>query len=109
MARSEVQTCGHLKSGSIALTSNDWARVEESALPPVGCSGPLGYRFGLAPGLEITLPYHTNGMRPVKIPVPPRTCVRRSPDAFQLNPRRGDHSAVVPGSLLWSTVSGLPF
>src|SRR2546425_9535903 len=58
-ARSEVHTCGHLKSEAIALMKNDCWSVEESALLPVGCSGPLGYRFGLKPGLEITLPNHT--------------------------------------------------
>src|SRR5881396_1563309 len=102
MARSVVQTCGHLNFGFTALTSNDCARVEESSGDPVGRSGApdAGYRFGLAPGFEITLPIHTKGTRPVKIPVPPRSWVRRSPDAFQLKPRRGDHSAVALGNLL---------
>ena len=69
----------------------------------------VGNRFGFAPGLEITLPIHTNGTRPVKMPVPPRIWVSRSPAAFQLNPTRGENSGLAPGSLLWSTVSGLPF
>src|SRR6266850_386346 len=109
MARSEVQTCGHLNFGFTALTSNDCASVEESPGDPVGRCGPPGNRFGLAPGFESTFPIHTNGTRPVKMPVPPRTCVRRSPEAFQLKPTRGDHRAVALGSLLWSTISGLPF
>ena len=68
-----------------------------------------GARFGFAPGFEMTLPTHTNGTRPVKMPVPPRICVLRSPTAFQLNPMRGENSSLAPGSLLWSTTSGLPF
>src|SRR6266566_2878778 len=103
-ARSVVQTCGHLKFGFTALTSKDCARVDESLAGPWGRSGPVCvavlYRLGLAPGSEITFPIHTNGTRPVKIPVPPRTWVRRSPAAFQLKPRRGDQRAVAPGSLL---------
>src|SRR5213080_2701013 len=109
MARSVVHTCGHLNFGFTAFTSNDCARVEESELDPLGRNGPTGYKLGLAPGLEITFPIHTNGTRPVKMPVPPRSWVRRSPEAFQLKPRRGDHSAAALGSLLWSTISGLPF
>src|SRR6266571_2315410 len=104
MAKSLVHTCGHLKFWAMALTSNDCASVDESELDPVGRSGPVCVfglnRFGLAPGLEITLPYHTNGMRPVKMPLPPRTWVRRSPETFQLKPMRGDHRGVAPGSLL---------
>src|SRR2546425_13178419 len=99
-ARSVVHTCGHLNFGFTALTSNDCARVEESPGEPVGRSGPTGYRFGLAPGFESTFPIHTNGTRPVKIPVPPRTWGRRSPEAFQLKPSRGDQSGVALGSLL---------
>src|SRR6266566_1697730 len=109
IARSVVQTCGHLNFGFTALTSNDCWSVEESPGDPVGRSGPAGNKFGLAPGFESTFPIHTNGTRPVKMPVPPRTWVRRSPEAFQLKPRRGDHSAAAFGSLLWSTISGLPF
>src|SRR2546425_12445740 len=108
MARSLVQTCGHLKFWAMALTSNDCCRMDESALDPVGRTGPVcvkgSYRFGLAPGLESTLPYHTNGMRPVKIPLPPRTWVRRSPETFQLKPVRGDPRGGAPGSLVLSTV-----
>src|SRR3989442_4431100 len=104
MARSLVQTCGYVKFGAMALTSIDCCRMDESALDRVGCTGPVcvkgSYRFGLAPGLESTLPYHTNGMRPVKIPLPPRTWVRRWPETFQLKPMRGDHRGVAPGSLL---------
>src|SRR2546425_11733594 len=88
MAKSLVHTCGHLKFWAMALTSNDCCRMDESALDPVGRTGPVCvkglYRFGLAPALEITLPYHTNGMRPVKIPLPPRTWVRRAPATVQL-------------------------
>src|SRR5437764_15405435 len=113
MARSVVHTCGHLNFGFTAFKSNDCARVEESELDPVGRKVPVCvfvlYRFEFAPGFEITFPIHTNGTRPVKMPVPPRTCVVRSPEAFQLKPRRGDHSAAAAGSLLWSTISGLPF
>ena len=102
MARSVVHTCGHLKFGATALTSNDCARVEESLAGPWGRTGApdWGYRFGLAPGLEITFPIHTKGTRPVKMPVPPRTCVCRSPTAFQLNPTRGANNGLAPGSLL---------
>src|SRR3989440_10544722 len=102
MARSVVHTCGHLNFGFTAFKSNDCASVDESLGEPVGLRGaPLpGKRFGLAPGFEITFPIHTNGTRPVKMPVPPRTCVVRSPEAFQLKPTRGDHSAAAPGSLL---------
>src|SRR5207247_3113143 len=110
MAKSLVHTCGHLKFWAMALTSNDCCRMDESALDPVGRTGPVCvkglYRFGLAPGLAITLPYHTNGMRPVKIPLPPRTWARRSPETFQLKPMRGDHRGVAPGSLLSSTIAG---
>src|SRR2546422_1886053 len=110
MARSLVQTCGHLKFWAMALTSNDCCRMDESALDPVGRTGPVcvkgSYRFGLAPGLESTLPYHTNGMRPVKIPLPPRTWVRRSPKTIPLKPMRGDRGGVAPSSLLGSTDSG---
>src|SRR5438874_11477455 len=77
IARSVVQTCGHLNFGFTALMSNDCARVDESELEPVGRRGPVCvfglYRFGFAPGFEITLPIHTNGTRPVNTPVPPRT------------------------------------
>src|SRR5437667_10530252 len=100
MAKSLVHTCGHLKFWAMALTSNDCCRLDESEPEPVGRRGPVGKRLGLAPGLESALPYHTNGMRPVKIPLPPRTCVRRSPETFQLKPMRGDHRGVAPGSLL---------
>src|SRR5207247_760553 len=109
IARSVVQTCGHLNFGFTAFTSNDCWSVEESPGDPVGRNGPTGNKFALAPGFESTFPIHTNGTRPVKMPVPPRTWVRRSPEAFQLKPRRGDHSAAALGSLLWSTISGLPF
>src|SRR5437660_10048533 len=104
MARSVVQTCGHLKFGAIAFTSNDCASVEESWAEPVGRWGApvAGNRFEFAPGFEIAFPTHTNGTRPVKIPVPPRTRVRRAPEAFPSKPRRGDQSGVAPGSLLWS-------
>src|SRR5204863_1770102 len=102
MARSVVHTCGHLKFGATALTSNDCARVDESLAGPWGRNGPLGYSNVSAPGLEITFPIHTKGTRPVKMPVPPRTCVCRSPAAFQLNPTRGESSGVAPGSLLCS-------
>src|SRR5439155_13579189 len=97
IARSVVQTCGHLNFGFTALTSNDCWRVEESLGDPVGRNGPAGNKFGLRPGFESTFPIHTNGTRPVKMPVPPRTWVRRSPEAFQLKPRRGDHSAAALG------------
>src|SRR2546421_12064912 len=100
MARSVVRTGGHLKLGATALPSNDCARVDESWGEPLGRNGPLGYSNVSAPGLEITFPIHTNGTRPVKMPVPPRSWVRRSPDAFQLNPKRGDHSGVAAGNLL---------
>jgi hypothetical protein len=93
-----------LKSVTIELRSNDCANVE---LSPVSRTGPTGNRFGFAPGLEITLPIHTNGTRPVKMPVPPRTWVWRSPLAFQLNPTRGEKRGSAPGRSLWSTVSGL--
>src|SRR5439155_23534791 len=105
-----VHTCGRLKLRAMALTSNDCCRMEQPALDAVGRTGPVCvkglYRFGLAPGLEITLPYHTNGMRPVKIPLLPRTWVRRAPETFQLKPMRGDHRGVAPGSLLGSTIAG---
>src|SRR6059058_1820796 len=94
MARSVVHTCGHLKFGATALTSNDCARVDESWGEPLGRNGPLGYSNVSAPGLEITFPIHTNGTRPVKMPVPPRTCVCRSPTAFQLNPTRGANNGL---------------
>src|SRR5216117_1175439 len=100
IARSVVQTCGHLNFGFTAFTSNDCWSVEESPGDPVGRNGPTGNKFALAPGFESTFPIHTNGTRPVKMPVPPRTWVRRSPEAFQLKPRRGDHSAAALGSLL---------
>src|SRR2546428_14129303 len=94
----------------MALTSNDCCRMDESALDPVGRTGPVCvkglYRFGLAPGLESTLPYHTNGMRPVKIPLPPRTWVRRPAEALPVKPLRGGHRGVVPRRLLWSAGSG---
>src|SRR6266566_6288757 len=104
MARSVVHTWGHLKLGATALTSNDCARVEESFAGPWGRSGPVCvfglYRLVLAPGFEITFPIQTNGTRPVKIPVPPRTWVCRSPTAFQLNPTRGANNGLAPGSWL---------
>ena len=46
------------------------------------------------------LPIHTNGSLPVKIPVPPLSCVDLSPVTSQLNPTRGEKSGVVSGSLL---------
>ena len=73
----------------------------------VGIGAAVGYRFGFPPGFEITLPNQTNGMRPVKMPVPPRSCVSRFPRAFQLKPTRGESSAELPGRRLWSTVSKL--
>src|SRR6266576_2013829 len=79
IARSVVQTCGHLNFGFTAFTSNDCWSVEESPGDPVGRNGPTGNKFAWAPG------------------------------AFPLHPRRGDHSAAALGSLLWSTISGLPF
>src|ERR1043166_2102473 len=97
MARSVVQLWGNLNFGSIALMKNDWASV---VLGWVVITGPCGYSFGFAPGLEITLPTHTKGTRPVKIPVPPRIWVRRSPAALPLKPPRGENSTLVPGSLL---------
>src|SRR5262245_50010141 len=110
MAKSVVQTCGHLKSSTMAFTSNDVCRIDESPGEPLGiCVAEFGYRFGLLPGFEITFPYHTKGIRPVKTPVPPRTCVERFPAAFQLNPMRGENITWVPGSFAWSTVSGFPF
>src|SRR5829696_7807461 len=98
MARSVVHDCGHLKSGSIALRSNDCASTELSCVSLGGVF--VGYRFGFAPGLEMTLPIHTNGIRPVKIPVPPRSCVCRSPTTFQLKPTRGEKSGVASGRRL---------
>src|ERR1041385_3396053 len=62
MARSVVQLWGNLNFGSIALMKNDWASV---VLGWVVITGPCGYSFGFAPGLEITLPTHTKGTRPV--------------------------------------------
>src|SRR5437667_11926473 len=107
MAKSLVHTCGHLKFWAMALTSNDCCRMDESALDPVGRTGPVCvkglFRFGLAPGLESTLPNHTNGMRPVKIPLPPRTWVRRSPETFQLKPIRDQSRGAGRGGLLSST------
>src|SRR2546430_16187125 len=102
MARSVVHTCGHLKLGATALTSNDCARVDESLAGPWGRNGALAYGYSSvsAPGLEITFPIHTKGTRPVKIPVPPRTWVCRSPTAFQLKPTRGANNGLAPGSLL---------
>src|SRR5437764_6066436 len=104
MARSVVQTDAHLTFGFTMFKSNHCARVEESELDPVGRKVPVCVfvlsRFEFAPGFEITFPIHTNGTRPVKMPVPPRTCVRRSPTAFRLNPTRGANRGVAPGSLL---------
>src|SRR6188472_2612656 len=97
MARSVVHDCGHLKFGSIALRSNDCASTELSC---VALGGAVGYRFGFAPGLEMTFPTHTNGIRPVKIPVPPRSCVWRSPTTFQLKPTRGENSGFASGRRL---------
>src|SRR5436853_7943526 len=108
IARSVVQTWGHLNLGFTAFTSKDCASVEESLGLPVGRTGPVGKRFVLAPGFEITLPIHTNGTRPVNTPVQPRTCVRRSPEAFQLKPRRGDRRRRAPGSGHSYTCSALP-
>src|SRR5438445_12121970 len=101
MARSVVHTCGHLKFGATALTSNDCARVDESLAGPSGRTGApdWGYRFGLAPGLEITFPIHTTGTRPVKTPVLPRTWVCRSPTALQLNRTRGANNVSARGDL----------
>src|SRR6476620_3878687 len=96
-ARSVVHDCGHLKSGSIALTSNDCASTEPFL---VAFGGAVGNRLGLAPGFEMTFPIHTNGTRPVNIPVPPRSSVCRSPTAFQLKPTRGENSGLALGSLL---------
>src|SRR4051794_4725952 len=97
MARSVFHYCGHLKRGSIALRSNDCCTTELSC---VALGGAVGNRFGFAPGLEMTLPTHTNGIRPVKIPVPPRSCVRRSPTAFQLKPTRGEKRGFASGRRL---------
>src|SRR2546429_3175627 len=63
IARSVVQTCGHLNFGFTALTSNDCWSVEESLGDPVGRNGPAGNKFGLRPGFESTFPIHTNGDR----------------------------------------------
>jgi hypothetical protein len=80
-----------LKSDTMALTSNDCCRIASSDVKTVSAVGlPAPGRFGFAPGLEITLPIQTKGTRPVKIPVPPRIWVRRSPATFQLNPTRGE-------------------
>src|SRR2546428_6804839 len=103
MAKSLVHTCGHLKFWAMALTSNDCCRMDESALDPVGRTGPVCvkglYRFGLAPGLESTLPNHTNGMRPVKIPLPPRTWVRRPTEPFQFETNTCQHTGVGHGTM----------
>src|SRR3990172_2827274 len=111
-ARLVVQTDGHLKSGSMALRSNDCWRMDESPGEPVAiCCPPVlngPHRLGFAPGFDITFPTHTNGTRPVKTPVPPRTCVERSPEAFQLNPTRGENMGLAPGSDAWSIVSEFP-
>src|SRR6266545_2441018 len=79
MPTSVVHTCGHLKSETIAFKSKDWASCEPFF---VGIGGFGGARFGFAPGLEMTLPIHTKGTRPVKTPVPPLICVVRAPAAF---------------------------
>ena len=104
-----VQTCGKRKSSVIAFRSKDCCRIELSCVTwssGTSSSEMPGKRFGLAPGFEITLPTHTKGTRPEKMPVPPRSCVERSPKTSQLNPKRGDHSGLAPGRSLWSTVVG---
>ncbi len=92
----------------MAFRSNDCWRI---APPFVGICGTPGllkglHKSSLKPGLEMTLPTQTNGTRPVKTPVPPRTWVERSPFTSQLNPNRGENNGVAPGSFDWSTVTG---
>src|SRR5690625_1342613 len=51
------------------------------------------------PVFPIWLEIQTYAGRPVKIPVPPLTCVVRSPKASQLHPRRGEQRTFVEGRL----------
>jgi len=60
-----------LKSLAIAFKSKDCCNSELSFV--LICSAPgAGGKLGLAPGFEILFPIQTKGIRPVKIPVPPR-------------------------------------
>src|SRR6476659_2479342 len=92
-----VHVCGHLKSGAMAFRSNDCCSTDSFR---VAMGGADGKRFGFAPGLEITLPIHTKGTRPVNTPLPPRSRIDWSPLTSQLKPTRGDSMIVRPGRRL---------
>jgi hypothetical protein len=58
------------------------------------------------PWFAAWLPTQTNGSRPVKITVPPRTCIVRSPLRSQLKPTRGDHRIFESGNSFHVNCSG---
>ncbi len=58
------------------------------------------------PVLPIWFEIHTNSGLPVKMPVPPRSCVVRFSLTSTLKPTRGDHRILASGSLAESYCTG---
>ena len=57
-------------------------------------------RMKSIPVFEYWFESHTKGLRPVKIPVPPRIWVVRSSSSAALKPSRGDHMTFPLGTSL---------
>ena len=95
--------CGNLKFGSVTarLVLAGGSPVTRGRLVVVGVrvERVVGPRPGVVsvnpvsmPVLPIWFEIQTNAGLPVKMPMPPRTCVIWSPLTSQLIPTRGDHS-----------------